>query len=255
VQAGVNALSILRSLMGQEISTVTGRRNRILRLDGDDLIVATERSPDRTAVPIQMIQSGLYRLQESGELEISVASLSYRSSFAGAVLLTLPGNHLSRTSPPRNLLADPATQYKLNQAGSINALWSAAPRQCFWLEIIWRPHRSATVAEPSSQSRSQDGGRPLTAPESTDYCAPDLGERTCGEGPGVPVGSSEPLCQSGQSNAYLKLPQDQPRLRPWREDIRAAGKNGSTAAGSVNHPQIPGRVAVEMLIVNAEKLN
>ncbi len=33
-----------------------------------------------------------------------------------------------------------------------------------------------------------------------------------------------PLCQSGQSNAYLKLPQDQPRLRPWREDIRAAGK-------------------------------
>jgi hypothetical protein len=35
----------------------------------------------------------------------------------------------------------------------------------------------------------------------------------------------------------------------------SSGENGSTAAGSVNHPQIPGRVAVEMLIVNAEKLN
>jgi hypothetical protein len=36
-------------------------------------------------------------------------SLGHRSSFAGAVLFTLPGTHLSRTSPPRILLADPAT--------------------------------------------------------------------------------------------------------------------------------------------------
>jgi hypothetical protein len=34
-----------------------GRPNRILRLDGDDVIVATERSPAGTAAPIQMVQS------------------------------------------------------------------------------------------------------------------------------------------------------------------------------------------------------
>ena len=34
-------------------------------------------------------------------MKVSVASLGHRSSFVGAVLLTLPGTHLSRTSPPR----------------------------------------------------------------------------------------------------------------------------------------------------------
>jgi len=120
VHADANARSLLGSLTGQEISTVTGRPNRVLRLDGDDVIVATERSPTGTAVPIQMVQAGLDRLQEAGELEISVASLDHRSSFVGAALLTLPGTYLSRTSPPRILLADPATQYKLSQAGAIN---------------------------------------------------------------------------------------------------------------------------------------
>lgn len=145
VQADADARSVLRSLTGQEISTVTGRPNRILRLDGDDVIVATERSPAGTAVPIQMIQSGLDRLQEAGELEISVTSLGHRSSFVGAVLLTLPGTHLSRTSPPRILLADPATQYKLNQAGSINAWWSAAARRLQQGDLEARDHGGRTA--------------------------------------------------------------------------------------------------------------
>ena len=103
-----------------------------------------------------MVQSGLDRLQEAGELEISVASLGHRSSFVGAVLLTLPGTHLSRTSPPRILLADPATQYKLNQAGSINAWWSADPRQRFWLEITDRHDVGVDLHCPQ---RGSDGKR------------------------------------------------------------------------------------------------
>ena len=67
VEADGDARSVLRSLTGQEILTVTGRPNRILQLDGDDVIVATERSPAGTAVPIQMVQSGLDRLQEAGD--------------------------------------------------------------------------------------------------------------------------------------------------------------------------------------------
>lgn len=139
MQADTDVRSLLQSLTGQEISTVTGRPNLVLRIDGDDVIVATERSPVGTAVPIQMVQSGLDRLRESGELEVSVASLGHRSSFVGAVLLTLPGAYLTRTSPPRIFLADVATQYKLDQAGSINAWWSADPGQRFWLEITDRP--------------------------------------------------------------------------------------------------------------------
>jgi hypothetical protein len=156
VQADANARSLLGSLTGQEISTVTGRSNRVLRLDRDDVIVATQRSPAGTAVPIQMVQSGLDRLQEAGELEVSVASLGHRSSFVGAVLLTLPGTHLSRTSPPRIVLADPATQYKLNQAGSINAWWSSNPRQRFWLEITDRHDVGVDLHCPQ---RGSDGNR------------------------------------------------------------------------------------------------
>ena len=69
VQPDANARSLLRSLTGQEVSTVTGRLNRVLRLDGGDVIVATKRSPAGTAVPIQIVQSGLDRLQEAGEDE------------------------------------------------------------------------------------------------------------------------------------------------------------------------------------------
>ena len=103
-----------------------------------------------------MVQFGLDRLQEAGELEISVASLGHRSSFVGAVLLCLPGTHLSRTSPPCVLLADPATQYKLSQAGSINAWWSADPRQRFWLEITDRHDIGVDLHCPQ---RSSDGKR------------------------------------------------------------------------------------------------
>jgi hypothetical protein len=156
VQADANARSLLRSLTGQEISTVTGRPNRVLRLDGDDVIVATERSPAGTVVPIQMVQSGLDRLREAGEVEVSVASLGHRSSFVGAALCTLPGTHLSRTSPPRILLADPATQYKLSQAGAINAWWSADPRQRFWLEITDRRDMGVDLHCPQ---RGSDGKR------------------------------------------------------------------------------------------------
>ena len=156
MQADAYARSLLQSLTGQEISTVTGRPNRVLRVDGDDVIVATERSPAGTAVPIQMVQLGLDRLRESGGLEVSVASLGHRSSFVGAVLLTLPGAHLTRTSPPRILLADPATQYKLDQAGSINAWWSADPRQRFWLEITDRPDVGVDLHCPQ---RGSDGKR------------------------------------------------------------------------------------------------
>ena len=103
------ARALLESLVGQPISTVTGRPNTVLRVEGDSVVVATSRSPTGQPVPIEWVQSGLEQLLETGEIEVSVPSLGHRSSFVGAVLLTLPGAILIRTVPPRIRLNQPAT--------------------------------------------------------------------------------------------------------------------------------------------------
>lgn len=136
----IDARTLLESLAGEEITTVTGRPNRVLSLDGDSVIVATDRSPDGQPVPIGWVQSGPDRQLEDRELEVSVSSLGHRRSFVGAVLLTLPGAHVVRATPPRIQLVDPATRYRLDQAGSVNAWWSADPPPAF-LAGDYRPSR------------------------------------------------------------------------------------------------------------------
>lgn len=101
-----DARALLGSLIGKRISTVTGRVNIVLRLEGDKAIVATSRSPGGQPVPIGWVQSGLERLLETGEIEVSVPSLGYRSAFVGAVLLSLPGAALIQDAPPRIRLTD-----------------------------------------------------------------------------------------------------------------------------------------------------
>jgi hypothetical protein len=103
------ARALLESLVGQPISTVTGRPNTVLRVEGDNVVVATNRSPTGQPVPIEWVQSGLDQLLETGEIEVSVPSLGHRSSFVGAVLLTLPGAVLIRSTPPRVRLNQPPT--------------------------------------------------------------------------------------------------------------------------------------------------
>ena len=103
----LDARSLIESLVGQQISTVTGRPNTVLRLTDADVIVGTDRSPEGELVPIDSIQSGLERLLEVRQIEVHPRSLGYRSSFVGAVLLTLPGAVVIPTSPPRIRLTDP----------------------------------------------------------------------------------------------------------------------------------------------------
>lgn len=95
------AREVLESLIGQEIHTVTGKPNRVVRLEQDAVIVASQRSPAGTPVPVIWVQEAIDRLHETHEIEVSVESLSYRSAFVGAVLLTLPDAVLVRTTPPR----------------------------------------------------------------------------------------------------------------------------------------------------------
>jgi len=80
---------------------VTGKPNRVARLEHDAVIVATQRSPKGTPVPVIWVQDAIDRLHTTHEIEVSVESLGYRSAFVGAVLLTLPDAVLVRTTPPR----------------------------------------------------------------------------------------------------------------------------------------------------------
>ena len=134
-----DARSLLESLVGQQITTLTGRPNTVLNLADADVLVSTDRSPDGTPVPIADVQSAIDNLLEAGEVEVHPRSLGYRSSFVCAVLLTLPGVVALSTSPPRIRLVDPMTAYRVSEAGHINDWWADDPRQRFWLEITDRP--------------------------------------------------------------------------------------------------------------------
>lgn len=94
--------AFLRSLEGRPLRTVTGRKNRILDVQGDTVLVWTSRSPSGQPVPVAWFQDALDRLIKDGEIEISVDSVGYRSACIGAVLLEFPGaTVITGTSPPR----------------------------------------------------------------------------------------------------------------------------------------------------------
>jgi hypothetical protein len=137
--AETDAHTLLSSLVGQQIRTITGRPNTVLAVAGDNVIVATDRSPAGEPVPIEWVQSGLDRLLEAGEIEVGVPSLGYRGALVAAVLLTLPGAVSVPTRPRRIRLTDPLAAYRLNEAGPVNAWWAGDPRQRFWLETTDRP--------------------------------------------------------------------------------------------------------------------
>jgi hypothetical protein len=101
--SAVTARSHLASLVGRSVQTLSGAANTVLRLQGDDVIVATERSPQGQPVPIAWVQAALDRLQRDGEVEINVASVGYRSAFVGAALAALPGARTAH-NPQRVLL-------------------------------------------------------------------------------------------------------------------------------------------------------
>jgi hypothetical protein len=97
----IDAKEFLRTLKGKPIPTLTGRENRVLDVNGDAVLVWTTRSPSGKRVPVDWVQDALDRLERDGEIEISVASVRYRSAFIGAVLKQLPGTTVVPGSPPR----------------------------------------------------------------------------------------------------------------------------------------------------------
>jgi hypothetical protein len=102
------AAQLLRSLIDRDIATVTGRTNRVLAVEGDQVLVRTGRSPAGRRVPVAWVQDALDTLREEGSIEISVPSVGYRSAFIGAVLSEISGAKVDRSkSPPRIRLRAP----------------------------------------------------------------------------------------------------------------------------------------------------
>jgi hypothetical protein len=87
-----DARELLIGLTGRPIRTIThSKQNKILRLDGDTAVVATDRSPSGRAVPIAWVQQALDALYRDGELQINKRTLGHRrTAFVGAVLRELP---------------------------------------------------------------------------------------------------------------------------------------------------------------------
>jgi hypothetical protein len=98
----MDARAHLESLVGTEIYTLTNRQpNRILGVVGDEVIVATEKSPNGRAVPVQWVQDGIDLLASGDEVTVDVETLGHRGAFVGAVLATLPGAVVLATTPRR----------------------------------------------------------------------------------------------------------------------------------------------------------
>ena len=103
--SAIDARTLLQGLVGQTIHTLTGKPNTVIAVQGDEVIVGTNKSPSGEPVPIAWVQDAMDRLAEHGEIEISVKSVRYRSAFVGAVLATLPGT-VGETRPRRIRLVE-----------------------------------------------------------------------------------------------------------------------------------------------------
>jgi hypothetical protein len=98
----IDARAHLQGLVGQEIETLTnGSPNRVMRIEGNEVIVGTRKSPDGRPVPIAWVQDAIDMLDRRGEVEVTVEDLGHRGAFIGAVLATLPGVVVHPTTPRR----------------------------------------------------------------------------------------------------------------------------------------------------------
>jgi hypothetical protein len=98
----IDARAHLQTLVGEEIRTLSEQRpNRILRIEGDEVIVGTGKSPAGRPVPIQWLQDAVDLLERPGEVAVDVETLGHRGAFVGAFLATLPGTVVRPTTPRR----------------------------------------------------------------------------------------------------------------------------------------------------------
>ncbi|NLT05158.1 MAG: hypothetical protein GXY03_02490 [Solirubrobacterales bacterium] len=145
---------LLGRWVGRTVTTVTGAPNRILKLDGDNVVVATRKSPAGEGVALADVQGALDELERTGTVTVDRSILGYRSAFCGAVIRTLAGTRRVPGSPPR-LQRREVWEPSVAEDGdrSLNAWWEHIPAERYWMEITDRedigtdlhsPQRDAT---------------------------------------------------------------------------------------------------------------
>lgn len=108
LQAWPTASDLLRSLIGEEIRTVTGMPNMVLAVHGDTALGRTGRSPEGRPVGAGEVQKGPDKLRMHGSIRVTVDELGHRSAFVGAVLATVPGAQFTK-DPATVTLGAPAS--------------------------------------------------------------------------------------------------------------------------------------------------
>jgi hypothetical protein len=96
----------LERLVGATVHTIAGERpNAIIAIEGDKVLVGTEKSPGGQHVEIAWIQEAIDRLKADGELEVTTAALGspigHRSALIGAVLREIEGVRVVSHHPAR----------------------------------------------------------------------------------------------------------------------------------------------------------
>lgn len=108
-RAWPSADEVLRSLIGEEIRTITGDSNMVLAVHGQTVLVGTSRSPQGQGVEVADVQDGMNKLRACGEVRVTVEELGHHNAFVGAVLATLPSVYTT-PSPVTVTLGAPAAQ-------------------------------------------------------------------------------------------------------------------------------------------------
>lgn len=82
----MDARAHLNTLVGKSIHAIgQGRPNRIVTLDGADVVVATTQSPNGQRIAIAEVHAAMDMLERAGDLLIDKKIVGYRSAFIGAV--------------------------------------------------------------------------------------------------------------------------------------------------------------------------
>jgi hypothetical protein len=127
---GPDMREYLERLLGHTLPTLTGKPNRILAIDGTNVIVATRDNASGGRVSLALVQSVIDRVFDGEEV---VLDPKRRSAFVGAVLKTLDGVEVL-LGPRRARLAAPTGPRKRG----ITRWWAGLPDQRFWMEITGR---------------------------------------------------------------------------------------------------------------------
>ena len=149
-----NIRAHLKSLIGENVETITGHANRIVRIDDTHVYVVTGRTRAQSgeAIEIAALETAARRLWRDGELLINTDSVGYRSAFVGAALGALPGVEKTRR-PARLLLSrQPGTGQEAN--GTKERWWTAFAQERYWLEVSDREHFGEDLRAPADQRTS-----------------------------------------------------------------------------------------------------